>query len=97
MNKFCNITKFFFYFLSMKKCQDLSYVLQEKNDVMKQHGDKIDHDILVEMDVLYRSIKEALRLHQPLIVLLHNNHKDFSVADWNEKEYIITKGNIVEF
>ncbi|GLJ10363.1 hypothetical protein SUGI_0126850 [Cryptomeria japonica] len=81
------------YLLSHQKY--LSSVLQEQKDVMKQHGDKIDHDILAEMDVLYRSIKEALRLHPPLIVLLRSNHKDFSVTDRNGKEYVIPKGHIV--
>lgn len=81
------------YLLSHQKY--LSSVLQEQKDVMKQHGDKIDHDILAEMDVLYRSIKEALRLHPPLIVLLRSNHKDFSVTDRNGKEYAIPKGHIV--
>lgn len=62
---------------------------------MNRHGDKLDHDILAEMDVLYRCIKEALRLHPPLIVLLRSNHRDFTVTDGNGKEYLIPKGHVV--
>uniref|UniRef100_A0A0C9S891 sterol 14alpha-demethylase n=1 Tax=Wollemia nobilis TaxID=56998 RepID=A0A0C9S891_9CONI len=73
----------------------MSSVLEEQKDVMKRHGDKLDHDILAEMDVLYRCIKEALRLHPPLIVLLRSNHRDFTVTDRNGKDYFIPKGHIV--
>ncbi|XP_043707339.1 sterol 14-demethylase-like [Telopea speciosissima] len=78
-------------------CHDkyLSAVLDEQRRLMKQHGNKVDHDILSEMDVLYRCIKEALRLHPPLILLLRSSHTDFSVTTREGKEYDIPKGNIV--
>ncbi|PKI71580.1 hypothetical protein CRG98_008097 [Punica granatum] len=47
------------------------------------------------MDVLYRCIKEALRLHPPLIMLLRSSHSDFSVTTRDGKEYDIPKGHIV--
>ncbi|GMH27272.1 hypothetical protein Nepgr_029115 [Nepenthes gracilis] len=75
--------------------QFLSTVLDEQKSVMKKHGDKIDHDILSEMEVLYRCIKEALRLHPPLIILLRYLHSDFSVTTRDGKEYDIPKGHIV--
>lgn len=73
----------------------LSAVLDEQKNLMKKHGNKVDHDILSEMDVLYRCIKEALRLHPPLIMLLRSSHSDFSVTTKDGKEYDIPKGHIV--
>ncbi|XP_042481189.1 sterol 14-demethylase-like [Macadamia integrifolia] len=70
-------------------------VLDEQKKLIKKHGNKVDHDILSEMDVLYRCIKEALRLHPPLILLLRSSHSDFSVTTREGKEYDIPKGHIV--
>ncbi|KAK2973827.1 hypothetical protein RJ640_011755 [Escallonia rubra] len=73
----------------------LAAVLDEQKDLMKKHGNRVDHDILSEMEVLYRCIKEALRLHPPLIMLLRSSHSDFSVKTKEGKEYDIPKGHIV--
>ena len=73
----------------------LSAVLEEQKNLMKKHGNKVDQDILSEMDVLHRCIKEALRLHPPLIMLLRSSHSDFSVTTRDGKEYDIPKGHIV--
>lgn len=73
----------------------LTEAVQEQKNLLKKHGDKIDHDILSEMDVLYRCIKEALRLHPPLIMLLRHSHSDFSVRTKEGVEYDIPKGHIV--
>nr|ASB17937.1 cytochrome P450 CYP51G1 [Polygala tenuifolia] len=73
----------------------LSAVVDEQKQLLEKHGDKVDHDILAEMDVLYRSIKEALRLHPPLIMLLRSSHSDFSVKSREGKEFDIPKGHIV--
>uniref|UniRef100_A0A5B6YIN7 sterol 14alpha-demethylase n=1 Tax=Davidia involucrata TaxID=16924 RepID=A0A5B6YIN7_DAVIN len=73
----------------------LSAVLAEQKTLVRKHGNKVDHDILSEMDVLYRCIKEALRLHPPLIMLLRSSHSEFSVATREGKEYDIPKGHIV--
>ncbi|KAI8526739.1 hypothetical protein RHMOL_Rhmol12G0019400 [Rhododendron molle] len=81
------------YLLSNKKY--MSSVLDEQKNLMKKHGNNVDHDILSEMDVLYRCIKEALRLHPPLILLLRTSHSDFSVKTREGKEYDIPKGHIV--
>lgn len=35
----------------------------EEQEIMRLHGDKVDHAILSKMEVLYQFIKEALRLH----------------------------------
>lgn len=81
------------YLLSNKKY--LSSVLDEQTNLVKKHGNNVDHDILSEMEVLYRCIKEALRLHPPLIMLLRSSHSDFSVKTREGKEYDIPKGHIV--
>ncbi|KAK9174984.1 hypothetical protein WN944_026988 [Citrus x changshan-huyou] len=81
------------YLLKYKEC--LSAVQEEQKSLMKKHGKRVDHDILAEMDVLYRCIKEALRLHPPLIMLLRSSHSDFTVQTREGKEYDIPKGHIV--
>lgn len=73
----------------------LSAVVEEQRELIEKHGKKVDHDVLSEMDVLYRCIKEALRLHPPLIMLLRSSHSDFSVKSRDGKEYDIPKGHIV--
>lgn len=70
-------------------------VIEEQKEVMRRHGKKIDYDVLTEMDALHRSMKEALRLHPPLIMILRYNHRDFSVTTREGKEYTIPKGHIV--
>lgn len=69
--------------------------VDEQKEILKRHGEKIDHDILAEMDVLYRCIKEALRMHPPLIMLLRQSHSDFTVTTKEGKVYDIPKGHIV--
>ncbi|XP_027335839.1 sterol 14-demethylase [Abrus precatorius] len=73
----------------------LSAVLEEQKMLMEKHGDRVDHDVLAEMDVLYRCIKEALRLHPPLIMLMRSSHTDFSVTTREGKAYDIPKGHII--
>ncbi|KAH7296629.1 hypothetical protein KP509_26G031400 [Ceratopteris richardii] len=75
--------------------QFLGPVLDEQREVMSRHGDKLDYDILAEMDVLYRAIKEALRLHPPLILLLRYSHKDFVVKNREGNQYTVPKGHVV--
>ncbi|KAI8526737.1 hypothetical protein RHMOL_Rhmol12G0019200 [Rhododendron molle] len=77
------------YLLSNKKC--LASVLDEQKNLVKKHGRSVDHDVLSEMEVLYRCIKEALRLHPPLIMLLRTSHSDFTVKTREGKEYDIPK------
>ncbi|KAL6970136.1 hypothetical protein U1Q18_029841 [Sarracenia purpurea var. burkii] len=81
------------YLLSNKKY--LSAVLDEQKNLMKKHGDNISHDILSDMEVLHRCIKEALRLQTPSMLILRSSHSDFSVKTREGKEYNIPKGHIV--
>ncbi|KAL7135237.1 hypothetical protein ABFS83_11G080100 [Erythranthe nasuta] len=73
----------------------MSAVVNEQTDLVQKHGDKVDYDVLSEMEVLYRCIKESLRLHPPLIMLLRSSHSDFSVKTKEGVEYDIPKGHIV--
>ncbi|XP_065852846.1 sterol 14-demethylase [Euphorbia lathyris] len=81
------------YLLRFK--QYMITVLEEQKDLLRKHGNKVDHDVLSEMDVLHRCIKEALRLHPPLIMLMRYSHSDFSVTTRDGKQYDIPKGHIV--
>lgn len=73
----------------------MSSVLDEQKNILQKHGNKVNYDVLSEMEVLYRCIKEALRLHPPLIMLLRSSHSDFSVQTKEGVEYDIPKGHIV--
>ncbi|KAG0459600.1 hypothetical protein HPP92_022728 [Vanilla planifolia] len=79
----------------LKYKEYMSAAIEEQKNLMKKYGDKVNHDILSEMDVLYRCIKEALRLHPPLIMLLRQSHSDFTVKTREGVEYDIPKGHIV--
>jgi sterol 14-demethylase len=81
------------YLMSCK--QYMPPVLAEQKAVMQRHGNKLNFDVLSEMDVLHRSMKEALRLHPPLILLLRYCHTDFSVTTREGKTYTIPKDHIV--
>ena len=63
--------------------------------MMKKHDGKIDFDVLAEMDELHFAIKEALRMHPPLIMLLRMCHKPFKVTTTKGKDYVVPKGHIV--
>jgi sterol 14-demethylase len=39
----------------------LAAVIEEQKQIIKKYGDYRDYDVLLEMDTLHRSIKEALR------------------------------------
>lgn len=58
-------------------CDIKHYLLATKDEqkkVIQKHGEKINYDILSEMDVLFRGIKEALRLSPSV------NHADESLT-----------------
>ncbi|XP_057796304.1 sterol 14-demethylase-like, partial [Salvia miltiorrhiza] len=73
----------------------MSTVLEEQKTIVQKHGNEVHYDVLAEMEVLYRCIKEALRLHPPLIMLLRSSHSDFTVKTKEGAEYDIPKGHIV--
>ena len=68
---------------------------KEQKDVMAKHVDKIDFDILAQMDELHFCIKEALRMHPPLIMLLRQCNVPFEVETTKGKKFVVPKGHIV--
>ncbi|KAF3329289.1 sterol 14-demethylase [Carex littledalei] len=72
-----------------------SKVLEEQKELLHRHGSKIDFDILGEMDVLHRCIKEAIRLGSTAIITARYCRKAFTVTTKEGKEYMVPKGHIV--
>ncbi|KAJ4764530.1 Lanosterol 14-alpha demethylase [Rhynchospora pubera] len=69
--------------------------IKEQKTLLARHGLKIDFDILKEMDVLYRCIKEALRIGITPVIIPRYCHKNFTVSTKEGNEYTIPKGHIV--
>lgn len=75
--------------------EHLSAAAEEQKDIMQRRGDGVNHEVLSEMDTLHRCIKEALRLHPPLIMLLRHSHSEFTVKTREGVEFDIPRGDIV--
>lgn len=73
----------------------LEQALDEQRKVLKEHGEELTFDILQSMDTLHFSIKEALRMHPPLIMLLRYAHVPFDVTTSDGKTFTVPKGDIV--
>ncbi|KNA03432.1 hypothetical protein SOVF_209170 [Spinacia oleracea] len=54
--------------------------IEGQRTLMEKNGNTITYDTLAGMQLLYRCIKEALRLHPSLPLLLRQSHSDFSVV-----------------
>ena len=68
---------------------------EEQRKIIKEHGKDLDFDILAKMDELHFAVKEALRMHPPLIMLLRYAQVAFEVETTTGKKYTIPKGHIV--
>jgi len=68
---------------------------EEQRKIMKTHGDELNFDIINEMDHLHCCVKESLRIHPPLIMLMRMCQKPFTVTTRDGKDYDIPKGEIV--
>jgi len=68
---------------------------EEQRKIIKEHGKDLDFDILAKMDELHFAVKEALRMHPPLIMLLRYAQVAFEVETSTGKKYTIPKGHIV--
>lgn len=75
--------------------QSMDKALREQQMLMAKHGDTIDYEVLQEMSFLHRVVKEALRLHPPLMMLMRYVREPFDVKDRMNNEYHIPKGRIV--
>ncbi|CAM0870468.1 unnamed protein product [Alopecurus aequalis] len=67
----------------------LSAAVEEQKKIIREYKETIDYNSLLEMDVLHRCIKEALRMHPTAPLLLRKAHKPFSVQTKQGNEYEI--------
>eukprot|EP00958_Prasinococcus_capsulatus_P023576 scaffold3551_cov408-Prasinococcus_capsulatus_cf.AAC.3 len=70
-------------------------LVEEQKAIMREYGTEINYESLSKMTELYKCIKEALRLHPPLIMLLRYVQVPFNVTTAEGKSYTIPKGHIV--
>lgn len=70
-------------------------VVDEQREAMKMEEKNLTYDSLLKMDYLYVCIKEALRMHPPLIMLMRYVHDSFEVTSRTGDSYTIPKGHIV--
>jgi sterol 14-demethylase len=84
-------------YLFSKKYRDsfLPNILEEQRQIVKEHGEELDYEILSKMDYLHRGMKESLRLHPPLIMLMRYVHEGFDVQDSQGKEMHVPKGDVI--
>lgn len=68
-------------------------LLDEQSQVL---GDETDptYDHLQKMDLLHNCIKETLRMHPPLIMLMRQTQKDVTIKTENGKSFVLPKGDI---
>lgn len=74
--------------------RSLKKVLEEQNQVLSSNNNVLDADAVARMEYLNNCIKEALRLHPPLIMLMRMAMHDIETTS-NGSTYIIPKGDIV--
>ena len=67
--------------------------MEEQERLIRQHGTGISLEVLNEMQVLHRNVQEAVRLHPPLILLLRQVHRDFTVTTSKRKSYVVPKAS----
>lgn len=81
------------FLLHNKKC--LAEVMKEQNNVFNGNlKAPLDFDSVGNMEYLQNAIKESLRLHPPLILLMRMAMKDVETT-LDGKTYMIPKGDIV--
>lgn len=71
-----------------KKC------VKEQEQIVKENGAGLDIDILQKMDHLHFTVKETLRLHPPLILLMRLAKEAFDVTDRTGRTTTIPKGDV---
>ncbi|XP_066354878.1 obtusifoliol 14-alpha demethylase-like [Miscanthus floridulus] len=71
----------------------LTAAIEEQKEITRRHGDRIDYNALLQMNVLRRCIKEALRMHPLLPVFLRKVHKSFTLRTKDGAEYEIPGGH----
>ncbi|TVU24923.1 hypothetical protein EJB05_27389, partial [Eragrostis curvula] len=75
--------------------RSLKAVVEEQRQIISKYGGRMDYDVFLEMDILQRSIKEALRMHPPSPILVRKVHKNFRVRTKEGCEYEIPQGHTI--
>ncbi|XP_044436887.1 obtusifoliol 14-alpha demethylase-like [Triticum aestivum] len=73
----------------------LHAAVQEQERIMERHGDRVDYEVLQEMETLHRCIKEVLRLHPPAMMLLRHARRSFTVQTKDGDVYEVPEGRTV--
>lgn len=70
-------------------------LLQQRNDQSDAAAAVVDYDVLLRMDVLHRSVKEALRLHPVAAMVLRRARRPFTVRTQDGAEYEVPEGRML--
>nr|AML47779.1 putative cytochrome P450 [Triticum aestivum] len=81
--------------LAGANAEHLRAAVREQERVVARHGDRVDYEVLQEMETLHRSVKEALRLHPPAMMLLRHARRSFVVRTREGDEYEVPEGRTV--
>ncbi|KAF7101971.1 hypothetical protein CFC21_103171 [Triticum aestivum] len=81
--------------LARANAKHLRAAVQEQERIVERLGDRVDYEVLQEMDTLHRCIKEVLRLHPPAMMLLRHARRSFTVRTMEGDEYQVPEGHTV--
>uniref|UniRef100_A0ACD5ULC8 Uncharacterized protein n=2 Tax=Avena sativa TaxID=4498 RepID=A0ACD5ULC8_AVESA len=70
----------------------LRAAVREQERILARHGDRVDYEVLQEMETLHCCVKETLRLHPPAMVLLRHARRSFVVRTREGEEYEVPEG-----
>lgn len=72
----------------------LRAVMEEQKQITKRYRDGLDYNVFLEMDTLHCCIKEAIRMHPPVPMLIRKVHKNFTVQTKEGKQYVVPQEHI---
>ncbi|KAK3161676.1 hypothetical protein QOZ80_1BG0080070 [Eleusine coracana subsp. coracana] len=75
--------------------RSLTAVVEEQKQIIRKYGERIDYNILLEMDTLHNCIKDALRMHPVEPMGIRKVHKNFIVKTKEGTEYEIPRGHTI--
>uniref|UniRef100_A0ACD5YW39 Uncharacterized protein n=1 Tax=Avena sativa TaxID=4498 RepID=A0ACD5YW39_AVESA len=81
--------------LARENAGHLRAAVLEQERILARHGDRVDYEVLQEMETLHRCVKETLRLHPPAMVLLRHARRSFAVRTREGEEYEVPEGSTV--
>lgn len=69
-------------------------VVQEQKDLIGSDGAELTYEVVDKMELLHNCMREALRMHPPLVLLMRKCKKDV-VIKAKGKEYVVPEGDTV--